>query len=105
MTYVHSLPCTNKTITCIHQQCCTKRESVFYRQFRTPRSPIAQSGSKIAYLYHFQVDYELCACDILFSSLKMRECPPVVYSMIFNMYTQLEKNNKNTGIAGGVTNN
>ena len=50
--------------SCIHQHCCTERESVFYRQFRTPRSLIAQSDSKIACRYYFQVDYELCARDI-----------------------------------------
>ena len=77
---------------------------MFYRQFSTPRSLIAQSDSKIACQYHFRVDYD-CAGDILFSSLKMRECPPFIYSIIFNMmYTQLEKNNKNRGM-GGVTNN
>ena len=56
--------------------------------------------SKIACRYHLQVDYEFCACDILFSSLKMRECPPFIYGIMFNMYTQLV-NNKNTDIGGG----
>ena len=36
--------------SCIIQQCCT--ESVFYRQFRTLRLPIAQSDSKIPCRYH-----------------------------------------------------
>ena len=30
----------------------------------SPLTHIAQSDSKIACRYHFQVDYELCACDI-----------------------------------------
>ena len=47
---------------CIHQQCCTERERVFYRKFRTPRSPIALSDSKIPCRHHVQVDYELCVC-------------------------------------------
>ena len=31
----------------------------------------------------------------------MKECPPFIYSIIFNMYTQLEKNSVNTGTVGG----
>ena len=70
-------PCTplDEMISCIHhQQCCIEREFVL-PTISHSRSPIAQSGSKIACRYHFQVDYELYACDILFSSSKMRECP------------------------------
>ena len=60
-------------MSCIHQQCYTESERVFYPQFRTPRSSIAQSDSKIPCRYHFHVDYELCACDILLlCSFKMR---------------------------------
>ena len=51
-----------------------ERERVFYQQmFRTLRSPIAQSDSKIACRYYFQVDYELCACDIPGTFLKKPE--------------------------------
>ena len=61
-------------------------ESVFYRQFRTLRSPIAQSDSKIPCRYHFQVDYELCACDvILLSSFKTEIVSTSIYSIIFNI--------------------
>ena len=76
---------------------------MFYQQmFRTLRSPIAQSDSKIACRYYFQVDYELCACDIpgTFKKKNREECPPFIYSIIFNMYAKLNKNNKNTGIRG-----
>ena len=31
----------DEMLSCIHQQCCTERESLSYRQLRTPRSPIA----------------------------------------------------------------
>ena len=55
---------------------------MFYRQFRTLRSPIAQSDSKIPCRYYFQVDYELCACDVLLSS---SEIVPFIYSIIFNI--------------------
>ena len=51
---------------------------MFYRQFRTLHSPIAQSDSKIPCRYHFQVTYELYACDVLFS-FKMI----YIYSIIF----------------------
>ena len=54
----------DEMINCIHQQ---QREREFYRQFRTPRSRIAQPDSKIPCRYHFQEDYEMCACDVLFS--------------------------------------
>ena len=57
---------------------------MFYRNrhFRTPRSRIAQSDSKIACRYsHFQVDYEFCAYNILFSSWKVIECPPFIDSI------------------------
>ena len=57
---------------------------MFYRQFRTLRSPIAQSDSKIPCRYHFQVDYELCACDELLSSFKT-EIVSNIYSIIFNI--------------------
>ena len=59
---------------------------MFYRQFRTLRSPIAQSDSKIPCRYHFQVDYELCACDvILLSSFKTEIVSTSIYSIIFNI--------------------
>ena len=75
----------DEMMSCIHQQCCTEKR-VFCRQFRTLRSPIAQSDSKIPCRYHFQLDYELCACDHVLFSFKMRECPsPFIYSVIFNM--------------------
>ena len=43
-------------MSCIHQQYCAerKREREFYRQFCTPRSPIAHSDSKKLCRYHFQ---------------------------------------------------
>ena len=73
-------------MSCIHQQCCTERERVFYRQFRTLRSPIAQSDSKIPFRYHFQqVDYELCACDVLLSSFKTEIVSSFIYSIISNI--------------------
>ena len=75
----------DEMMSCIHQRGCTERESVFYRQFRTPRSPIAQPDSKIPCRYHFQVDYELYSCDVLFSSFKMREVSSFFYSIIFNI--------------------
>ena len=31
----------DEMLSCTHEQCCTERESVSYRQLRTPRSPIA----------------------------------------------------------------
>ena len=49
----------DEMMSCIYQQCCTER--VFYRQFRTLRSPIAKYDSKISCRYHFRVDYELGA--------------------------------------------
>ena len=49
---------------CIHRQCCTERESVFYRQFRTPRSPIAQSDIVINSMSVSLKDYEFCVCEI-----------------------------------------
>ena len=58
---------------------------MFYRQFRTLRSPIAQSDSKIPCRYHFQVDYELCACDVLLSSFKTEIVSTSIYSIIFNI--------------------
>ena len=58
---------------------------MFYRQFCTLRSPIAQSDSKIPCRYHFQVDYELCACDVLLSSFKTEIVSTSVYSIIFNI--------------------
>ena len=61
-----------------------QRESVFYRQFRTLRSPIAQSDSKIPCRYHFQVDYELCECDVLLS-FKTEIVSTSFYSIIFNI--------------------
>ena len=73
----------DERMSCIHQQCCT--ESVFYRQFRTLRSPIAQSDSKIPCRYHFQIDYELCACDVLLSSFKTEIVSISIYSIIFNI--------------------
>ena len=74
----------DERMSCIHQQCCTERESV-YRQFRTLRSPIAQSDSKIPCRYHFQVDHELCACDVLLSSFKTEIVSTSIYSIIFNI--------------------
>ena len=75
----------DEMMSCIHQQCCTEKR-VFCRQLRTLRSPIAQSDSKIPCRYHFQLDYELCACDHVLFSFKMRECPSsFIYSVIFNM--------------------
>ena len=59
---------------------------MFYRQFRTLRSPIAQSDSKIPCRYHFQVDYdELRACDVLLSSFKTEIVSTSNYSIIFNI--------------------
>ena len=59
---------------------------MFYRQFRTLCSPIAQSDSKIPCRYHFQVDYELCACDVLISSFKTEiVVSSFIYSIIFNI--------------------
>ena len=58
---------------------------MFYRQFRTLRSPIAQSDSKIPCRYHFQVDYELCACDVLLSSFKTEIVSTSIHSIIFNI--------------------
>ena len=73
-------------MSCIHyQQCCTERERVLYRQFRTLRSPIAQSDSKIPCRYHFQVHDELCACDVLLSSFKTEILSTSIYSIIFNI--------------------
>ena len=57
---------------------------MFYRQFHTLRSPIAQSDSKIPCRYHFQVDYELCACDVLLS-FKTEIVSSFIYSIIFNI--------------------
>ena len=57
---------------------------MFYRQFRTLCSPIAQSDSKIPCRYHFQVDYELCACDVLLSSFKTEIVSNSNNSIIFN---------------------
>ena len=62
-----------------------QRESVFYRQFRTLRSPIAQSDSKIPCRYHFQVDYELCNCDVLLSYFKTEMVSSFIYSITFNI--------------------
>ena len=62
-----------------------QRESVFYRQFRTLRSPIAQSDSKIPCRYHFQIHYELCACDVLLSSFKTEIVSSFIYSIIFSI--------------------
>ena len=58
---------------------------MLYRQFRTLRSPIAQSDSKIPCRYHFQVDYELCACDVLLSSFKTEIVSTSIYSIIINI--------------------
>ena len=58
---------------------------MFYRQFGTLRSPIAQSDSKIPCRYHFQIDYELCACDVLFSYFKTEIVSTSIYSIIFNI--------------------
>ena len=66
-----------------------QRESVFYRQFCTLLSPIAQSDSKIPCRYHFHVDYELCACDVLFSSFKTEIVFAFIYSIIFNIADEL----------------
>ena len=52
---------------------------MFYRQFRTLRSPIAQSDS------HFQIDYDLCACDVPLSSFKTEIVTSFIYSIIFNI--------------------
>ena len=62
-----------------------QRERVFCRQFRTLRSPIAQSDSKIPCRYHFQVDYELCACDVLLSYFKTEIASTSIYSITFNI--------------------
>ena len=62
-----------------------QREREFYRQFRTLRSLIAQSDSKILCRYHFQVDYELCACDVLLSSFETEIVSSFIYSIILNI--------------------
>ena len=71
-------------MSCIHTSAVLYREKVFYIQIRTLRSPIAQSDSKIPCRYHFQVDYELCACDVLLSSFETEIVSSFIYSIIFN---------------------
>ena len=46
---------------------------------------IAQSDRKIPCRYHFQVDYELCACDVLLSSFKTEIVSSFIYSIIFKI--------------------
>ena len=58
---------------------------MLYRQFRTLRSPIAQSDSKIPCRYRFQVHYELCACDVLLSSFKTEIVSSFIYSIVFSI--------------------
>ena len=74
----------DERMSCIHQQCCTKRESVLPTISHSPLT-IAQSDSKIPCRYHFQVDSELCACDVLLSSFKTEIVSSFIYSIIFNI--------------------
>ena len=72
-------------MSCIHQQCCTEREGVLPIISHSPLTIIAQSDSKISCRYHYQVDYELCAYDVLLSSFKTEIVSTSIYSIIFNI--------------------